>query len=165
MTPIDPPAVLIGSLLTAVLAWAAITDIRDRRIPNRAVLAVLLLFVAWAAVGRAALGSSLAAGAIALVAGFLLVQFALMGAGDAKLFAALALFAGMTGLPGLAFATAMAGGVLAVATLASRPTRTLTVLQMRGAGDLGRGIPYGVAIAAGACVMLWGGLLGISPHV
>lgn len=165
MTRLDPAPVALATLLTAVLAWAALTDIRRRQIPNGAVLAVLVLFVAWALAGQAALASALAAGAIALVAGFLLAQFAVMGAGDAKLFAALALFTGLAGLPALTIATTAIGGVLAVGALISRPTRTLAALQMRGAGDLGRGVPYGVAIAAAACLMLWSRLLGFSPKM
>jgi len=48
----------------------------------------------------------------------------------------------------------LVGGVIALASLLSRPTRAMVMLHMRGKGDFGRGIPYGVAIAiATICVV------------
>ena len=40
----------IATLLTGVLAYAAVNDVRERKIPNWTVLACLALFVAWAIV-------------------------------------------------------------------------------------------------------------------
>ena len=58
----------VASIATGVLAWAALSDVRTRRIPNASVLALLALFVAWTlADGGAGLVSALEAGAIALV--------------------------------------------------------------------------------------------------
>jgi prepilin peptidase CpaA len=65
------------------------------------------------------------------------------------------------GLPQLMLITVLTGGAIAVVSLASRPTRALVILQMRGKGDFGRGIPYGVAIAAGGVVVLWEQALGL----
>jgi hypothetical protein len=35
------------------------------------------------------------------------------------------------------------------------------MFTMRGKGDWGRGVPYGVAIAAGAVMVTWAGLMGV----
>lgn len=154
----------VAVVLTGVLIWAAASDVSDRRIPNRAVLAVLGLFVFWVVADRGAgLASSLVAGAIAFAVAYGLYVFKIVGAGDAKLFAALALFAGLAHLPLFALATVWTGGLMALASLAARPRRAMIIIAMRGQGDHGRGIPYGVAIGVGAAVVLWGYLFGVLP--
>jgi prepilin peptidase CpaA len=87
-----------------------------------------------------------------------------IGAGDCKLFAATALFAGMAGLGLFTLATAFAGGAIALVSILTRPTRGLVMLQLRGKGDFGRGIPYGVAIAVGGAAVVWAPLLGLHPQ-
>ncbi len=67
------------------------------------------------------------------------------GRGDAKLLAAAAVILGAKGLPLLIFATAMAGGALALLWLILRR------LRRRRASPFD-GVPYGVAIACGAVV-------------
>ena len=144
-----------------VLLWAAVSDIVARIIPNRSVLGLLALFVLWALVnGGEGLAPSLIAGAIALAVGYGLYAFNVMGGGDAKLFAATALFTGLAYLPALALTTVLTGGVMAAVSLASRPRRAAIMIASRGKGDFGRGIPYGVAIAIGGVYVLWGALLG-----
>lgn len=152
--------VLIATLLTGVLAWAAISDVRDRRIPNRAVLAVLALSLPWLFTG-VSVGSALAAGLLSLAVCFALFWFGLFGAGDAKLFFSVALFAGLGHLPVFIIVTALAGGAIAAASLVTRPTRAFVMLQMRGKGEWGRGIPYGVAIAIGGVLVLWTRIAGL----
>jgi prepilin peptidase CpaA len=153
-------AVLIA--LTAVLGWASISDIRTRRIPNWTVLATLGLFLPWAFLHWGAwVGWALAAGAIALTIGVALYAMGVTGAGDAKLFAAVALFAGLGHLLALGVATALAGGLIAALSLASRPRRALTMFTLRGKGDFGRGIPYGVAIAVGGMLVVWNAMLAL----
>ncbi len=148
--------------LTGVLGWASISDIRTRRIPNWTVLATIGLFLPWACVHWGAwVGWALASGAIALTIGVALYAMGVTGAGDAKLFAAVALFVGLGHLLALSVATALVGGLIAVVSLASRPKRALTMFTLRGEGDFGRGIPYGVAIAVGAMLIVWNGLLGL----
>jgi prepilin peptidase CpaA len=155
---------VIAAILTGLLAWAAISDVIARRIPNALVLAILGLFVFWAGFqGGAGLGSQLAAAGIAFVVGYGLYAFNIMGAGDAKLFAATALFMGLDHLMAFALATVWTGGLMAIVSLASRPRRALVMLNLRGKGDFGRGIPYGVAIGVGGIVVLWGHLTGWLP--
>ncbi|MGH7023759.1 MAG: A24 family peptidase [Caulobacteraceae bacterium] len=150
----------VAGLLTLVLAFAAVTDIRLRRIPNWTVLATLALFVLWAFVHPIPWDLwALAAGVIAFAVTFGLYAAGLLGAGDSKLFAAVALFAGLGQLALLALATALAGGVLALISLGSRPTRAMVMFKLRGKGEYGRGVPYGVAIALGAALVVWAGVL------
>jgi len=152
--------------LTALLVWASISDIRTRRISNWNVLAIVVLFAPWALLHwNASAAWALVAGAIALAVGVALYAFGVTGAGDAKLFAAVALFAGLGHLLALSVATALAGGVIAIASLVSRPRRALAMITLRGKGDYGPGIPYGVAIALGAVFVVWGNLLHLTVPV
>ncbi len=156
MTPTDVLRLGIMASLTGALIWAGVSDIRSRKIPNVTVLVVLGLYVAWAAVNKGVgLAPALIAAAIVFVVTVSLYAFNVMGAGDAKLFSAVALFAGLEHLPILVLATALTGGLMGVVSLASRPTRALVMLTLRGKGDYGRGIPYGVAIAAGGSLTIW----------
>ena len=143
-------------LLSILLVVESISDIRDRRIPNWTVLAIGALFVPWAFVGpHVSILSSLEAALIVLVASVALYAFRIVGAGDSKLLTVTALFVGLSQLPRFLVLVALAGGVIALISLVSRPTRALVMLQMRGKGDFGCGIPYGVAIAiATLCIMV-----------
>lgn len=162
----DFPHIAAAAGLTAILVWAAVSDIIARRIPNAAVLLVMALYGVWAVIGSGAgLGSALAAGGIGLVAGFGLYAFNIMGAGDVKLFAATALFTGLSYLPLFALATALSGGLIVVGSIIARPQRAAVMLTLKGKGDFGRGVPYGVAIAMGGAAVIWGALLGgVSPN-
>ncbi|HEY5288838.1 MAG TPA: prepilin peptidase [Caulobacteraceae bacterium] len=152
----------VAALLTGVLAFAAVTDIRLRKIPNWTVLASLGLFVVWAFVHPISWDLwALAAGLIAFAVTFGLYSAGLVGAGDSKLFAAVALFAGLGHLAPLTFATAIAGGLVAAISLLAKPTRTLVMFKLRGRGDYGRGVPYGVAIAIGAVLVVWSAVLNL----
>jgi prepilin peptidase CpaA len=168
MIPNSLPAIVLAAAASVILAWAAVSDIQKRIIPNVSVLALLGLFLPWAMLvlgfGQP-LVSALAAAAIAFVVTFALYAFKVIGAGDSKLFAAAALFCGLAYLPLFALATVLAGGALAVVSLAARPKRAAVMLAMRGKGDWGRGIPYGVAIAIGAAVVMWGSIGGyVQPY-
>ncbi len=147
----------VAVVLTGLLIFASVSDVRSRRIPNWTVAAIGVLFIPWALVNPP-LGAALwalAAGAIALAVGVVLYAMGMVGAGDSKLFAAVALFAGLGRLLPLGLATALAGGLLALISLASRPRRAMVMLTMRGKGDFGRGIPYGVAISLAAALVVW----------
>jgi prepilin peptidase CpaA len=153
--------VIVG-FFTLVLAIAAGSDVKDRRIPNWTVLAVILLFVGWAFVGPSiSWTSAFEAAGIAFLLTVVLYLFKFIGAGDSKLFIAVSLFAGIGYLPLFAFATSSIGAAIAIVSLASRPTRALVMFNMRGKGIFGRGIPYGVAIAIAGVLIVFGELRGI----
>ncbi len=138
-------------LLLAILAVASVSDIRHRRIPNWTVLAIALLFVPWAFLGSSStILPALGAALIAFLISFSLYFFRIVGAGDSKLLTVVALFVGLNQLPEFFVLVALAGGAIAAVSLVSSPTRALVMFQLRGKGDFGRGIPYGVAIAIAA---------------
>jgi prepilin peptidase CpaA len=143
------PALLYATLLLVAAAY----DFLQRRIPNWTVLGLLLVFVPAAAMGLTPTlwMSSLAAFALALVGSGALYLLGWIGAGDSKLFCAAALFAGLSNLLLLFVGTAIAGGIYAFAVLCIRPKDVLRGMTAAGRSDGKlRGIPYGVAIAAGA---------------
>lgn len=155
---------VIAALLSGILICVAVSDVLDRRIPNAAVAALVVLFALWALADRgASLGPGLAAAAIGFVIGFVLYALRIMGAGDVKLFAAVALFTGLSYLHLFALATVLVGGVLAIVSLAASPRRALVMFSLKGRGDYGRGVPYGVAIAVGGLIAVWGALTGALP--
>ena len=161
MTAIETGRLAVAVGLTLVLLVVSVSDVRSRRIPNAAVLVMLGLFAAWTALnGGAGLVSSLEAAAIGLAVTATLYLCKVIGAGDSKLFAAAALFAGMSLLPLMALITVLIGGAIALAMLVMRPVRGLVMLQMRGKGDWGRGVPYGVPIAIACAAVVWAPLLG-----
>jgi prepilin peptidase CpaA len=168
MIPNSLPAIVLAAAASVILAWAAVSDVQKRIIPNVSVLALLAVFLGWAVLVLgfgAPLLSALAAAAIAFAVTFALYAFKVIGAGDSKLFAAAALFCGLGYLPLFALATVLAGGAIAAVSLASRPHRAMAMLTMGGKGDWGRGIPYGVAIAIGAAVVMWGSIGGyVQPY-
>jgi prepilin peptidase CpaA len=109
-------AQFIPTLAAAVAVTAAITDVRDRRIPNRltysAMVAGLVLQVAvhgWHGL-LLGMGGALLFGGLFLV--FHLIRA--MGAGDVKLAAALGCIIGPAASWQVMFATAVAGGALAI---------------------------------------------------
>jgi prepilin peptidase CpaA len=147
---------IIAISVMSILLVASVRDVSERRIPNWTVVTVIVLFVAWAVLEPSvSFVSSLGAGAILFAITAALFAFGLVGAGDAKLMSALALFAGLRLLLFFVLATVLFGGALAMLSLAVQPRRVLAVIQTRGKFDMGRGIPYGVAISlAGALVLL-----------
>ena len=160
----DAGHLIVAAALSAVLVWAAISDIMARRIPNKAVLGVLGLYVIWAAFGvEGGIVSAFAAAGIGFAIGYGLYFFNVVGAGDVKLFAATALFTGLSHLPLFALATVLSGGAIASVSLATRPRRAAVMFALRGKGDFGRGIPYGVAIAFGGAVVIWGAPFNALP--
>ena len=155
------------------LAGAAF-DLRCRRIPNRlnafAVLTAVVINT-WSG-GRRGLLDSLAAGLIAGAAFAVMFFMGGMGGGDVKLMAAIAAFAGLTHLPELLLATALAGGVFAVAVsltygvLGATLRRAFSSLwpfrqtPTDGSSQSARlYLPYGVPIAIGALLTFYSGVL------
>jgi len=143
-------------LFTLILLTAAGSDIARRKIPNAAVLSLMGVYALELALRLAptAWGSGLAAAAIVFVVTYGLYHFNVFGAGDAKLFSAAALFAGLEHLAMLVVLTTLAGGLIAVGFLVFRPGRAIRAMSTRGRSERERGgktgIPYGVAIAIGA---------------
>jgi prepilin peptidase CpaA len=159
---------LVGAVLVALVG--AVIDIRSARIPNRltytALLAALLLRTAL--LGLAGLKS----GAIGMLVagGLFLLLFVLgaMGGGDMKLMAAVGAWVGSMQVMRLILASAIAGGVLAIARIivgnmvGQTIRNTVQLICYHLTSGLGphpelnvqssgsQRVPYGVAIAVGA---------------
>jgi prepilin peptidase CpaA len=159
----------IPTLAAAVAVTAAFTDVRDRRIPNRltypAMIAGLVLQASvygWRGLLLGLVGGLLFGGLFLI---FHLVRA--MGAGDVKLAAALGCIMGPAGSWQVMFATAVAGGALAIlvmvftgrvlktlrSTLAVVGFHALHGLRTHPEVNLDNPaavrLPYGLAFAAG----------------
>jgi prepilin peptidase CpaA len=152
---------LVLVCLPALLIVAAIWDLASYTIPNTlqvALVGAFALFAVAAGLPPATVGWHVLACAVGLVAGFGLFAMGWIGGGDAKLFAAASLWLGAHDMLAYALVASVAGGVLTLALLALR-ARPLPAFAL-GQGWLMRlhgkdaGIPYGVALAVGAFVLL-----------
>jgi prepilin peptidase CpaA len=148
-------------VLTAALIAAALSDAATYLIPNRYAAIIVLAFVPYA-IGKPIEFSlhGLAVGGLMLVGGAILFARGMFGGGDVKLLAATGLWAGSDQIILLLFASAIAGGVLALAQLS--PLRHLLPARP-GGGPIGSDLrsqlrqpmPFGVAVAfGGVCVAL-----------
>jgi prepilin peptidase CpaA len=128
-----------------LLIAAAIGDLRYYRISNRLVGAVVICFAALA-VAKASwifLGWSLAAAACTFVLVAALFALGLIGGGDTKLAATMALWTQFADLPRFLLVMTASGGLLGIVWLVRRRR------QQRSRADAGisNKLPYGVAIA------------------
>ena len=153
--------VLLMLVLPALLAVAAACDLTSFTIPNLLSLALAVTFAAFGLLAHLSAGVfafHLLAGLIALAAGFALFAFGYIGGGDAKLFAAAALWLGLRDLPAYALVASLMGGLLTLALLMLRqwplPAGAARVDWIIRLHEKSSGIPYGVALAGGALVIL-----------
>ena len=138
-------ALALELAFAAAMLVAAGCDIAWRRLPNWLTAGVAIAYLPWAwAVGFGWIGIAVAAavGAVVLGVGFGLFAAGVIGGGDAKLAAAVALWIGLSfELIRFFLVMSLAGGILAVIVLAGRAFAQ---------GRPQRPLPYGVAIAAAA---------------
>lgn len=140
--------------VSTVLA-AAYSDWRSFRIPNYMPGILVLLFLVLQAFGGFApmvWGNYLHFG-IALLGGMLMFGLGWLGGGDAKLYAAIALWLPLGNAILLLLATVFSGLLLAVIYLITRKARRKkrVAIQSMDAKKESR-IPYGVAIVVGAII-------------
>jgi prepilin peptidase CpaA len=150
---------LIFALFAGLLIAASAHDLRHLRIPNWIPLALVALFALRVIlIGGVPILPHLSAAAAVLGMGFLLFGLGLLGAGDGKLLAAVALWTAPEHMVTLLLLMAVLGGVLAlVLTLRRRfgRQRRLPLREMRTLP-----IPYGVAIAAAGLLVAGHDLFG-----
>jgi len=106
---------LVLVALPVLLAAAAGWDLASFTIPNfltAALLVLFALFVLAAGLSVSAIGWHLLAGLAGLALGFALFAFGYIGGGDAKLFAATALWLGFKDLVPYALVASLCGGAL-----------------------------------------------------
>jgi prepilin peptidase CpaA len=139
-----------GGMVLLALAWH---DLQRRRLPNRLVAAVALLYILSALPTPSALLPHLALGATGLLMGMLLVAAGVIGGGDGKLIAAVLCWSGLARAGPTLVIISQVGLLLALAGLACRwslrrqPPEYLRPMLRCLTTD--RGVPYGVALAAG----------------
>lgn len=129
-------------------------------IPNRISAAMVLMFfplALLAGLGPSEILTHVLAGLIGLLVGVLLFIPGWFGGGDAKLLAAIALWIGLENLFPYAVSVALAGGAIAFAFSSARSVPLPTPFLGQGwALRLHRrdaGVPYGLALAAGALIV------------
>ncbi len=149
------------SMLPVLLIIAAAGDVLSFRIPNWLTLLTALLFFPMAfftGMPLAEFGMHMLAGAILFAVGFLFFQFGLFGGGDAKLMAAAGLWFGTSQTLPFLFATALAGGALAL--VVGVWSILMLSWDIHGSGEnfgslrkkireLKPNVPYGLAFAIG----------------
>ena len=144
------PLWLAGLLLLTLVA-AVIEDASRLRISNITCLAVLVEAIA--AIAIEGFSTDLWQNGVALlcvlVIGTAAFAVRLLGGGDVKLLAALALWVDLKHLVWLIAAVFIAGGLVALAYLSAR----LVISGVAGIRQKDRRIPYGIAIAAGAVLV------------
>jgi prepilin peptidase CpaA len=153
--------ILVLAVLPALLLAAACWDIASFTIPNflqAALVALFLLYVVATGMPAAAFGGHLLAGFIGLIAGFTLFSLGYIGGGDAKLFSCASLWLGLAALPSYALIASVLGGGLTLALLSFRSLPLPGVLARQSwimrLHDQAAGVPYGVALAAGALAIV-----------
>ena len=170
---------IVSAALTLLLAAAAWTDYRSRRIPNALTVSGLAAaLVLRSMAGPDAVIEGLVGALLAFVLTLPLLMLSVMGGGDAKLLIAIGAFMGPRHFLWAGALIAIIGGMMAVVD-AGRRGALLPVLFncgqiMKHWATFGRRganrsfasvgamtIPYGVAIAAGALLWWFAGVQGL----
>ena len=163
---------IAGTAFTLILAYACVSDLRTRRIPNELVLLLAVTGLAYSA-GFGTLSQGLTRGVGGLLTGLLFwLPFWLLGwlgAGDVKFFAGAAAWLGPWGAVEAAGIGALLGGILTVAWLGwERGVRVALEKSLLAmihpkvltspsviTNDRRRLVPYGIALAIGLAVAGW----------
>ena len=143
-------------------ALGAMTDILSYRIPNWIPAAIIVLFALAAPLAGMPLSAAGLHGLVflvALVIGMGLFAGNIIGGGDAKFFAAIALWMGPTLIVKYVFAFALVGGALALILVLLRrsPVATMAAVRLPALSPLlspKAGLPYGVALGLGGLIVL-----------
>lgn len=153
LTMFDTVLVFLPFVLLAV---AATSDVTTMTIPNGVSIGLSLLFVPVAAtlgLGWSEIGAHVIIALAVFAACVALFYLNVFGGGDAKLIPAVALWFGWPGLVSFMFWMAVFGGALAACVLVARrvsPRPAHAPEWAQRVLDPAEGVPYGLAIAAGA---------------
>jgi prepilin peptidase CpaA len=144
----------------AAMAFAGSMDLVTMTIPNRISIFLIAAFAVLApavGLGPVDIAWHLASGGLMLVIGIGMFAMGWVGGGDAKMFAAIALWFGFDHFVEFALFASIAGGLLTFGLLAFRK---LPLPLLLGRQDwIARlhhprtGVPYGIALAAGALIV------------
>jgi prepilin peptidase CpaA len=152
--------VAVLTVLPGAVALAAALDLFTMKIPNRLSALMVLAFLPLAllaGLGPWQLLDHVGAGLIGLLIGVLLFIPGWFGGGDAKLMAAIALWIGLDNLFPYVLYVALAGGFIATLFSLVRsvplPRAFLGEAWALRLHNPSAGIPYGIALAAGALLV------------
>ena len=149
------------ALFPLCMVGAALWDMRTFTIPNCLCIALVASFalaVLLAGLSMHDLVPHLVAGGIALLIGFVLFAFRVIGGGDGKFLAASALWFGWPDASAYAVYFSLAGGALVLTLLILRnmtlpPAHLATRPWIVRLYDPKGGVPYGVALAIGGLLV------------
>lgn len=149
--------IILGGLFLALCLFAALHDVNSLTIPNWLNLTIAALFVpvaVFSSLPIEILFGHVLAGLAAFVIGFGLFAFRVFGGGDAKMIPAVMLWIGPSASLEFVFTMALVGGACALLIVLVRNTVPAAVVPgpIRAPFEEKAGVPYGVAIAAGAFV-------------
>ncbi|MEM9670541.1 MAG: prepilin peptidase [Pseudomonadota bacterium] len=150
---------ICGAAFCVICLQAAVKDVISLTIPNWMNITIAVLFIPAAfsvSLGWTVGGYHLLTALVAFVIGFILFSFGAFGGGDAKMIPAVVLWYGPLGMIEFVFVMAITGGLLCLGILAARsavpaeiaPGFAKPILSSKA------GIPYGVAISAGALLAM-----------
>lgn len=149
---------VIKLVCACVLLALCLSDLKHRRLPNSLVFGVLLCYLLSVPLAPAGVWGHFGTGMAALLTGMALSALGVIGAGDAKLGAAVLCWAGPGSCLPVLLVTTQTGLLLALLGLLARHG-----LRRSAGGRLARlmhcltverGVPYGVALAAGGVLAL-----------
>jgi len=153
--------IVILTIFPALLVIAAVSDLLTFKIPNWISIGLLGLFVVvapFAELSWTIIASHLVLGVVLLLVGMVMFSMNLLGGGDAKLLAAVGLWTGWLALPVYLLWAAIMGGILALTLIMFRKTPLIAGMEatpwIARLHDKQAGIPYGIALAAGALIAL-----------
>lgn len=156
---------VIVSVFPMALMYAAAKDLARYEIPNWISVVIVADYLVAALVGQVdplVIVSHLSAGAVMMLFGALLFYKGVFGGGDAKLIAASAVWTGWETLLPFVILVAIMGGVFALMVVVIRKWRInerefvkrIRIEWLRKLCAAEKGLPYGVAIAAGGIFLL-----------
>jgi prepilin peptidase CpaA len=165
-----------GGVFTLLLAYACVSDLRTRRIPNALVVLIAVCGVAFSIVISPVVSGMVRSGGGLLTGLVIWLPFWLLGwlgAGDVKLFAAAGSWLGAWGAVQAAAIAALVGAVLTIGWLllergwrsAARTFWIATVYPriLQGPSKIERNpkrlVPYGLALAIGLVAVGWSPVL------
>lgn len=157
---------LFAMILTVLMITVMITDFTRFLIPNRLVLALLVLYplLLVCVQMRPEWYYDLLVGLGMFLIGFLLFSLRIMGGGDVKLLAVCGMFVGPHPFLAFIMGVALWGGALALFLLFAREVVPFVYARLHKAPDsiprvftAGQPAPYGLAIAASFLCLLWSG--------
>ena len=141
----------------AAMAFAAASDMLTMRISNLVSIVLVAGFVVLAPLSGfdlALIGNHVGVAALVLIAGFICFSLGWMGGADAKIAAAIALWFGWQHTLEFLIVAALFGGALTLIIMLVRlvplPAHVENVGWIRRLHNAANGVPYGIALAAGA---------------